>query len=46
MLVITGSGALDWIYHLDLDHVLQLNDIPTTYKLCLRKKIDKLVKDI
>ena len=44
MSVITGNGALDWIYHLDLDHVLQLNDILITYNLCLRKKIDTLVK--
>ena len=43
LLVITG-GALDCIYHLDLDHVLQLNDIPTTYNLHLCKKTDTLVK--
>ena len=44
MSVITGSGALDLIYHLDLDHVLWLNDILTTYNLRLHKKVDTLVK--
>ena len=44
MLVMTGSGTMDWIYILDLDHVLQLNEIMTTYNLCLRKKVDTLVK--
>ena len=28
MSVITGSGAMDWIYHLNLDHVLQLSNTP------------------
>ena len=35
---------MDWIYHLDLDHVLMLNEISTTYYLWLYKKIDILVK--
>ena len=44
MLVMTGSGAIDWEYHLDLDHILQLNEIPTTYIVCLCKKINTLIK--
>ena len=44
MSVITDSGAIDWVYHLDLDHVLWLNQIPTTYNVCLGKKINTLVK--
>ena len=44
MSVMIGSGAIDWEYHLDLDHVLQLNEIPTTYILRLRKKINTLMK--
>ena len=42
--VMTGSGGIDWEYHLDLDHILQLNETPTTYNLCLRKKINTLIK--
>ena len=44
MSVMTGSGAIDWGYHLDLDYILQLNEIPTTYNICLRKKINTLIK--
>ena len=44
MLVVTGNGTLDWVYHLNIDHVLQLNDFATTYNLCVQKKIDTLVK--
>ena len=44
MSVMTGSGGMNWEYHLDLDHILQLNEIPPTYKLCLHKKIKKLIK--
>ena len=42
----TGSAPanMNWIYHLDLDHVLQLNEIPPTYNSQLRKKINTLVK--
>ena len=35
MSVMTGSGGMDWEYHLDLDHIQQLNEIPTTYNLHL-----------
>ena len=44
MLVITSNSTIDLIYHLDLDHVLQLNELPATYNLCVRKKLDTSVK--
>ena len=41
----TGTiPTMDWIYHLDLNHMLQLNKIPTNCNLWLYKKIDTLVK--
>ena len=44
MLVMTGNGTMDWIYHLDLDHVLQLNELPVNCNLCVCKKVDTLIK--
>ena len=44
MSVVIGNGTLDGVYHLNLGHVLQLNNLPTTYNLRVRKKINTLVK--
>ena len=44
MSVMTGSCSMDWKFYLDLDHILELNEIPTTYNVCLRKKINILIK--
>ena len=44
MLLMTSNGILDYVYHLDLDHILQLNDIPTTYNLWVQKKNRQMSK--
>ena len=46
MSIITGNYIIDWIFYLDLDYVIQLNELSDTHNRCVRKKVNALLKVI